>query len=418
MVASSLASLGAAMEASTLFREPPAPAAAIAAQKYAQAIRQTQEQIMTRPEPTEALLLSCLLLAGAEIVQWRERNALAHVQGTMELLRLRNRHTVSSSPTLTADAETEFTPMDELDLLFVQLDVHTSSYALGLPPRLPAVNMKFLLSKSPGIGRQSDLELEAIGILHSCFRVAFLVSKYKYLTAKSMPADLVFNQARYVAELFACVTKLTTSIETWEFFSAGVKSPHSVPRQLLILRSQCLAGIVHLSMSSNAYECGYDAYGDLFQQIIVDAQTLLQHNSVSSESLGPFSISLGILPPLVLSADKYRDPLWRRRAIALLRRGGREGPWHGKLLAAEASRAMELEEESTLASGRMVLVAADVVESRRLHGMGMDSDEAREPNAPYAKVKFSRCWDVDKMVCAGTWEDESNWDLWDEIVHF
>jgi hypothetical protein len=47
-----------------------------------------------------------------------------------------------------------------------------------------------------------------------------------------------------------------------------------------------------------------------------------------------------------LTAIKYRHSARRRQAVELLRSTGLEGPWDGELLAAVASRAIEIEEEN------------------------------------------------------------------------
>ena len=120
----------------------------LAAHKYSQAIGVIQEQVFCQSEPDEALLISCLLLACAEVVQWRELNALTHLKGTMELLRSRGR---SEGVVIKQDPEDEsaaFTPKGELDYLVVQLDIQASSYALGLPPRFHAVDMRYLLKET------------------------------------------------------------------------------------------------------------------------------------------------------------------------------------------------------------------------------------------------------------------------------
>jgi hypothetical protein len=50
--------------------------------------------------------------------------------------------------------------------------------------------------------------------------------------------------------------------------------------------------------------------------------------------------------PLFLAAIKYRRSARRRQAVEPLRRTGLEGPWDGKLLAAVATRIIEIEEEN------------------------------------------------------------------------
>jgi hypothetical protein len=59
----------------------------------------------------------------------------------------------------------------------------------------------------------------------------------------------------------------------------------------------------------------------------------------------PFTMDLGIVHPLFFVACKCRDWSLRRRAVAQLKRAGKEGVWEGPIMAVLARRIIELEEE-------------------------------------------------------------------------
>jgi hypothetical protein len=59
---------------------------------------------------------------------------------------------------------------------------------------------------------------------------------------------------------------------------------------------------------------------------------------------GRFTTKPKLIQPLFLTAFKYRHPLYRRGAIALLSIAGRESRWSGRREARVTSRIMELEE--------------------------------------------------------------------------
>ena len=421
-IASALGALGAALEASNLFHIPSFSAGAMAIIRYGNAIRQIQEEIARQQEATEVLLLACLLLAFVEIVQWREENALTHLLGALDLLRLRRRPTLFTSPARSSDCDakaenygdTSFFPQDELDLLFVQLDVQTASYALGLPPRLPAINLGHLLDKR----HQGGLSLEAIRAVHSSYRIAAAVSEYKYVAPDLVPRSVAFEQARQIAELHACLGRLKRSITSERIDVASPNSADLPLKQVLILRCQCLASIIYLSMVSNAYECGYDTYAAYFHQIINDARVTICSQPEPYTAMERFSVGLGVLQPLFLTATKFRDPVLRRQAITLLSRSGREGPYHGRLLAAVASCAVDVEEASVERGNCGLSGFTDVVETSRLHGIGMGIEQLGNKGGAKANIILSRCRDVDNMLQGVTrWEDESNWDIWENEVH-
>lgn len=425
VVASALASLGSALEVSSLNRSSPALAGTEADKQYSAAIRWIQKEVLRPVQPRECVILSCLLLACAEIVQWRETDALTHVGGALTLLRARRcaKSTMStlcydrSAEELTGDYDgVNFTPKDELDLLFVQLDLQAASYALGLPPQLPSINLQYLLDLPPSQRHRSDLELETIQAVHSCYWVAHSMSGYKYLSPDLVPASLAFQQARHISQLAVYLAKLERPLNALARHPRESVSP---PLKIaLILRSQCLASLIYLSMTSNSHECGYDAYASSFRQIIMDAEILLASEVDLTNPFAHFSVGLGILQPLLLTAIKFRDPVCRRRAIALLSKGGREGPFHGHLLSAIASRAVDVEESYSKTQGQTVLVAADIAESMRLHGIGMAVEGMANSAETQVEVTLSRCRDVNTIASSGkNWDDPGHWNIWTETVY-
>ena len=425
-VTSSLAALGAALESTELVCTSSVATRMTALRQYSNAIRQVQDQIPRQDTPDDALIISCLLLACAEIVQWREINALKHLLGAFELFRCKLPANLNAFPRQSPSEhyatarwwETGvFIPTNDLDILFIQLDIQTASYALGLPPRLPSISLQRLLNMPATERRHSDLELETLCAVHSCYRVAFLMSQYKYTAVSFVPKAVGFEQARRIAELSACLKRLSRAIVARRSAAADLHGLSVSLKQALLLRCQCLAGMIYLSMTSNAYEKGYDALAELFQQILADSQALLDLNADLYTPIEQFSMGLGILEPLFLTAIKWRDPNSRRRAIALLSRCGREGPFHGKLLATIASRAVEVEEKGLESLAKEKHVAADVTETSRLHGVGMATEDVGSGSELRAQITLSRCWNVEAMLAADTrWDDEMHWDVWTESV--
>jgi hypothetical protein len=152
----------------------------------------------------------------------------------------------------------------------------------------------------------------------------------------------------------------------------------------------------------------------------------VSNNEGITDGLHQYRPGPGILQSLFFTAIKYRHSARRRRAVELLRRTGLEGPWDGKLLAAVASRAVDIEEENLdlPASEELEVLPERIGERDRLHGCGMDSEAVTGKPMNMVTVMFSRCRNVERMVSGrlgqgqASWDDESHWDIWDEKLLF
>jgi len=89
----------------------------------------------------------------------------------------------------------------------------------------------------------------------------------------------------------------------------------------------------------------YDDYIPEFQDIVRCIGTLVEY-SAPTNLRSRWSSEMGLMPPLYFTATSCRDPVIRRRAIALLEASpGREGLWDGVGAARVAERIMCIEEE-------------------------------------------------------------------------
>jgi hypothetical protein len=234
----------------------------------------------------------------------------------------------------------------------------------------------------------------------------------------------------------------------------------------LVLRNLCLSTIIYASTILGPYETRWDGYAREFREIVTGAETILDNRrrkrpralTSSSTSAFIFTPSPGIIQPLYLTVLKYRHPRWRRRALELLRQSDKEGPWDGRLMAAVAQRAVELEESELVRAKSPSIGAEDdmdghlgdmVAEHVRICGCGPDNgldnglDDDRASDGEWMKewecrsnlgatrrlntsrVKFGRCRNVDRMLVAGlhrqmpgddaAWSRE-HWERWTETV--
>jgi hypothetical protein len=425
-VNAAVAALGAIYEAIFLTSSFSSISKRRAAIQYGRAIHHVQQDLSSQLHGPIPLLLSCALLAFAEVLQRRQYHALTHLRGALRVLRGRNECLTEARVHASVGANglntTYFTATgldDNLSLMFMTLDIQKASYALGQSPDLSSSHNQDLQDVSLKMESINEAELQLVRLIHSCYHFTSRASEFKYLSRAAIPSDLVLEQGRHIAKLSLWLESLNQ-----DFLPLRPGSTHKLSsdtyHHALVLRTQCLSTLIYLSTVLNPHECSYDLHTSLFQRIIQDTTTILAHNSGASSQLRHFRPSPGVVQPLFLAATKYRHTFWRRQAIDLLRRAGREGPFDGKLLAAVASRAVEIEEGESRHRLPVVerILPEHVAEVERVHGCGMDAEaKDEEEEMRYVTVMFSRCRDVEQMVDgAECWDHGSNWDIWDEFV--
>lgn len=306
---------------------------------------------------------------------------------------------------------------DNLSLMFMTLDIQKASYVLGQPPDLKVSCPQNLPPSSSGVQNMNETELHLVRLIHSSYHFTAHASQYKYLSRASIPADLVLEQCRHIARLTLWLDSINRDFLPNHPDPRHKLSPDAYCHAL-VLRSQCLSTLVHLSSVLSAHESSYDLHGTRFQHIIRDAAIVLTRASGASSQLPQIRPCPGIIQPLFFTAIKYRHGNWRRQAIELLRRAGREGPFDGKVLAAAASRLVEIEESPPRPSNAGDVSPEQVAEVDRVHGCGMDA-EAKDDDEPVRSitVMFSRCRNVEEMLSGKeSWDHGSNWNMWDEVL--
>jgi len=130
-------------------------------------------------------------------------------------------------------------------------------------------------------------------------------------------------------------------------------------RALLGLQLQIKVALIMLKMCIDCKpETTYDMFVTDFEDIVSRTERLFQSLAIidakplDQEHID-FSMELGLVHPLFFVAVKCRDWNLRRRAIAQLRKAGKEGVWEGPIMAVLAQKIMRLEEQG-LARGTLV----------------------------------------------------------------
>ena len=325
------------------------------------------------------LTVACLLLACAEALQHRMTNALIHLQGAFGAFAT-TRKALPSSNISTPSSDSSFdssTEDDDTIFTFRKMDLQLMTFALGNAPLLPS---------SPNlIFTAADLaspERSLFQVLHSAYQFASSTTQffYKYLPDTRRPSNLYVEQGRHITNLrtwLAVHGLYPDGFRTSNFqgnLSSESRGTSEEITQNMIFTAQALSCLIYLSTLLHPTETIYDDFDSEFQQIVqcvsavLDAESKPSHSASSDETANngtdghrshsrsrtpipsrtnTFTPELGVIQPVFFTALKYRHPIWRRKAIALLLRTGREGPWWGELEAACASMAIRAEETAT-----------------------------------------------------------------------
>ncbi|WAO91624.1 Zn(2)-C6 fungal-type domain-containing protein [Fusarium falciforme] len=264
-------------------------------------------------------------MAFTEVLQQRSDKAYLHLRGAAALM---VGHGNGSSTAVAHD--------EGVSTLFEKLDLHTATYVLTRSPDLPSLH----LATPHSMPTSPDRTLYRI--LHACYHFISTARQYKYINSSLVPSNILIEQGRHLGNL-----QQWLSCHQLDPSRLGADPQNE---QLIILRAQSLAGLIHCATVLQPHETSYDSYDREFKEILKLAEALfgMQPEVVNSPGysgdLPHFAPEMGIIQPLFLTALKYRHPFWRRKALDLLQKSGREGPWCGAIEAAVLKVVIEAEE--------------------------------------------------------------------------
>lgn len=301
---------------------------------------------------------------------------------------------------------------NDLTLLIYTMDIQTTSYVLDKPPDLPPLNSALTACDHSNMKSVKDAWLLLVPLLHSCYHFTAHASQYKYLPRHAISQDIFVEQGRHIAQLSLWLAKLDHDILSPRARNVSNLAVHSYTHALM-LRILCVSTMIYASTVLSPYETVYDNHASSFQQIVTDVTAVLGTTPKSPTDLGQFRPGPGIIQPLFFTAMKYRHSQWRRLAIDVLKRAGRERPFDGVPLASVATRAVQIEEAASATVGLKEPLPNDITEQIRLHGCGM-AVEAKDKPANTVTAMFSQCRDVETMLSSNAFGNSSNWNIWYE----
>lgn len=363
-------------------------------------------------------MIACLLLASIEAIQQRLYSGHVHLNGALALMA--SHSSEEAAPTIDM----------EYVSLFRKLDLHIATYAVGIAPHLPPqppIIADELLSGPP------DQSLSRV--LHSCYHFISAGYPYKYTSRRIIPPELLIEQGRQLSNM-----------RQWlEYNQVPSSDTCGQDESLLVLRTQCLAALVYASCVLDPRETAYDCFGPEFQEIVTlvealppntDQDQTFRHGDLST--LLSYTPEMGIIHPLYFVARKYRHRRWRRRALSLLIKSGREGPWCGEIEGAAASSVIWAEEGLAYNTSLHLAGPEDtdmddpinILERNRVHESGpvaVDDKEDEYGNVELnqmshkrlTKVQIFRCYDIEAILRDDghqprfhPWKGSNHWEEW------
>lgn len=176
--------------------------------------------------------------------------------------------------------------------------------------------------------------------LHFCSTT--LYNRINKPKTASRDAEIARKHKEFVDEIAAFK-------EAFEPLLTAASSPTTFHAPTLLTSLYVTSTLIFLVQTISPSEMTYDNFLPGFTDIVSTCSLLLTippHLTPQPNSSSRFSFSIGIVPPLHLTATKCRDPHVRRQAIELLFRSQRqEGLWDGILCGRVGRWVMGCEEE-------------------------------------------------------------------------
>ena len=320
---------------------------------YGKALRQLNEQL-NKPTKTNAKLavICSILFACFEVLRRNNMAAVVHYQqGMRQLMRQMNLPEADDTAVAqysdgTYQAQHRSIPQGELGIImrvFARYDIQACTFSKDSAERLD-IDMPQMIPTTLTLeqvrNHLDNLLICVYQLIKSDLRM------YRYWNQSDVPRQWRDRREEAVSTFSDWLNAIEVFLEKT---SAPVDADER--RSLLGLQLQIKVALIMLKMCIDSKpESTYDTFVADFETIVARVEKLFQSLAlVDTKPLGQehteFSMELGLVHPLFFVATKCRDWNLRRRAIAQLRKAGKEGVWEGPIMAVLAQKVMRLEEQ-------------------------------------------------------------------------
>lgn len=336
---------------SVLFREPNTNNNEhVALVNYNKSIGLLTKRMDPAPGTTDMVLLACILFVCVEFLRGDDRAALRHFTGGMAIA---NNTITKDSPGSLAminRIKSSILPFfNRLEMLYTLFGHDTDwAYPVTLTASIP--DAFYSVSQA----RDSIVHLMNLSL-----RYIRPLQPRRY-DPSPMPSSAYDEQASLLSQL-----------RLWHSRFSAYQSKHATnltPNDLYasnVVHIQRLVTQIWLSVAMTPLECAHDPHIAAFTEIVTLAEQLRAIASMQNQHTrysNAFVLDVELVGPLHWVSIKCRDPVVRRRAIAVMRgTQRREGLWDSKIAIAVADRVVAVE-EAGLQDGELP------AEEARVHG--------------------------------------------------
>ena len=333
----------------------------------------------TRPSPPlEVALIFALLFSTYSNMHGRSSSAIVHVNNGLNIIR----EWRSSYP---SSRQAPHDPSELIENQIGPIFMRLEQQILGMTPgseQDPGVHpepvgqpelLPFLIPRVFADFNSAQKYLRAVMsiILHS-------MQLYNLFPTQDLNSVRALQSRNYLAEWLQ-------SFEACRIIQPQQPVDVSASKLCLLLEIHYRSFLIMLNTFSFQNETTFDNFEADFAFIITQARMLINVQSNDRDQNGSngnhdrskqFETSLGLIPPLFLTATRCRNPITRRKALSLLRTHAldrTEGIWNNKSAARIAEQVMLIEEHGV----RPLRSCADVQEHKRIRLSSAEFDDLR-----------------------------------------
>jgi hypothetical protein len=296
---------------------------------------------------------------------------------------------------LLTDAVTYIKVDKGIVMAFAGLDIQASSYIGRRRPTLALMSDLDLVTEFHDIHEADNCLLRELNGIYSFLRAT--ADNFRYREPGTIPMHVTARAYSMESRLEKWQDALSSLLDR-----LGMTLDGRHAQQIALLRIKHQTATVMVATCLHAEETIYDYFSATFRAIVALASDLLTSSSHHNASREDFSVEMGIIQPLYLTAIKCRCVHIRQQAINLLYSVRQsEGVWDGMVMAKIAERVKLVEEE-----GLTGLSEGDlrVPEFRRVHSVDTDINH-KERHARLSCRQRLNGMD-------GEWDDRVEWLIW------
>lgn len=345
---------------------------------YGRAIRKLYQRIDTISGETANLaVIASIIFACFEVLRRNNMAAVVHYQNGMRQLmkQMKDRKHLDAPMSSGEDATiVRSTPQDDLDRMlrvFARYDVQACTFS---KPKVEALDVK-LSAVPPNEVGLTEVRHYLDNLLIAVYQlVRSDLSMFRYWKSNEVSPAWLEKRDEALSTFQGWLDVLERSIpsDAVTLRNHGITASKSILGLILQVK-------IAMIMLKTCIDCGpeitFDQFTPQFEEMISRVEDMTKTLGVEAgvpldRETVPFSMELGVIHPLFFIAWKCRDWTLRRRAIAELKKCGKEGVWEGPIMAVVAERIAQIEEQG-LEPGTLVPEASRIHDLRK----GVEYDE-------------------------------------------